>query len=195
MTEKNWYVVQSNIKCEEKAEANIEAAGIACYLPSYKKEIVHHRTKKVIEKVYPLFRRYLFVQMPVNNADWYKLRSCEGVESVLGINGRPIPVPASSVAHFLTAQAEMQYDDTTEAKIYRGEIKRSHKEQMKATFKPGRQIIATRGTFAGFSGHVVSIKGASEVRAMIQLLGGLVPVTFPIGDIEPEDIAKNREAA
>ena len=38
-TSKAWYVVRTNIKCEEKASANIRAAGFDVYLPRSRVEI------------------------------------------------------------------------------------------------------------------------------------------------------------
>lgn len=194
MTDTQWFVVQSNIKSEEKAAGNIKAAGIGVYFPSYRKEIIHHRTKKVITKVYPLFRRYLFIEMPVVNADWYKLRACEGVECVLGVNGTPIPVPSKAVEEFIAAQADLQFDETHTAKVHRGEIKRNRKEQIRSTFTPGKTVTINRGTFTGFSGHVASPKQGEQVKwnnkidVMVELLGGLVPVSIPVEDISIGDI-------
>jgi len=190
MTDTNWFVVQTNIKCEEKATGNLSDAGITVYYPSFKKEIVHHRTKKVVTKTYPLFRGYLFVCMPKVGADWFTLRRCEGVESVLGVEGRPIPVPAKSVEQFIAAQADLQFDQTDKARIHRGEIKKNRKEQVRSVFIPGRLVTINRGTFQGFSGHVAApkqgdkVKWNDKVEVMINLLSGLVPVNFPVDDLD-----------
>lgn len=189
MSEYNWYVVQTNIKCEEKATGNLSDAGITVYYPCYRKEIVHHRTKKIVTKTYPLFRGYLFVSMPAVGADWFTLRRCEGVESILGVEGRPIPVPAKSVEQFIAAQEDLQFDQTDKARKHRGEIKKTRKEQIRSTFTPGKLVTINRGTFQGFSGHVAPLKGGEEVKwndkveVMISLLNGLVPVQFPVDDL------------
>ena len=200
MTDRRWYVVQTNIKCEDKATGNLEDAGFTVYYPRFRKEIVHHRTKKLIVKQYPLFRGYLFVNMPVVNADWYTLRKCEGVESVLGVEGRPIPVPTKAVEDFIAAQDDQQFDDTHAAKVHRGEVKRNRKEQVRSVFSPGKLVTINRGAFQGFSGHVAypkqgeKVKWNNRVDVMISLLSGLVPVQFPVDDLDVVPIDYNDAA-
>ena len=58
---KLWYVVRTNIKCEKRALSALTAAGYEAYLPLMRRDVVHHRTKKVITKELVLFNRYLFV--------------------------------------------------------------------------------------------------------------------------------------
>lgn len=45
----------------------------------------------------PLFNRYMFIEMPSENADWLTVRRGSGVECVLGINGKPFPVPGHQI--------------------------------------------------------------------------------------------------
>lgn len=183
-TRLSWYVVRTNIKCEDRAASSLHAAGYDVYLPRMRKDIVHHRTKCVLTKEFPLFNRYLFVGM--SNSDFYTARACDGVECFLGINGTPIRVPAAHVERFFTAEINMEFDDTTKAKIHRGEIEKDAKRQLKRTFPKGASVqVKDSHPFGGFFGQVVSVSGKGKIKAMLEIFGGLTPVEFDAADIEP----------
>ena len=116
---KLWYVVRTNIKCEKRALAALTGAGYEAYLPLMRRDVVHHRTKKVVTKELVLFNRYLFVAQPARDADWFRLRRCDGVETVLGANGRYLPVDARAVEAFRQAEAELEFDETRAARLRR----------------------------------------------------------------------------
>ena len=103
---KLWYVVRTNIKCEKRALAALTGAGYEAYLPLMRRDVVHHRTKKVVTKEFVLFNRYLFVAQPAEGADWFRLRRCDGVEAVLGSGGRYLPVDARTVAAYVSVGKE-----------------------------------------------------------------------------------------
>ena len=139
-----WYVVRTNIKCEDRAARNLRQAGYRVYLPKMRKDIVHHRTKKRITRSFVLFNRYLFVGVPAEDPNWYKLRACEGVECVLGEDGpegrRYLPVPRETVASFVMAQRNLDFDATRRAEIKRKEIGRTEKQTLKMRFPVGSRF-------------------------------------------------------
>ena len=59
-----WFVIQFNIKCEDKAARNLRRAGFRPYMPVARFERIHRRTKRTIVKTLPLLGRYMFVWMP-----------------------------------------------------------------------------------------------------------------------------------
>lgn len=179
-----WYVCRTNIRSEDKAEANLRAAGYETYLPKMRKDIIHHRSKAIITREFVLFNRYLFAAQPAIGADWYTLRQCEGVESVLGINGTPMPVPAAHIERFRNAEIDMLFDDTHAAKVHRGEIERTQKEQIRKTFRAGSSKRVVNGPFGGFCALVTNVTGRDTIKAMVSIFGGMVPVEF-----QPEDLA------
>ena len=186
---KLWYVVRTNIKCEKRALAALTAAGYEAYLPLMRRDVVHHRTKKVVTKELVLFNRYLFVAQPARGADWFRLRRCDGVEAVLGANGRYLPVDARAVEAFRQAEAELEFDETRAARLRRKEIGRTLKATAAMRFPVGaairvRKDFSRAHPFGGFFGQVESVRGKGVVTAMIELFGRLTPVEFQPGEIE-----------
>ena len=186
---KLWYVVRTNIKCEKRALAALTGAGYEAYLPLMRRDVVHHRTKKVVTKEFVLFNRYLFVAQPAERADWFRLRRCDGVEAVLGSGGRYLPVDARTVAAFRQAEAELEFDETRAARLRRKEIGRTRKATAAMRFPVGAAIrvkkdLAHAHPFGGFFGQVESVRGRGVVTAMIELFGRLTPVQFQAGEIE-----------
>lgn len=193
-----WYVVRTNIKCEDKAARNLRQAGYRVYLPKMRKDIVHHRTKKRITRSFVLFNRYLFVGVPAENPNWYKLRACEGVECVLGEDGpegrRYLPVPRETVASFIMAQRNLDFDATRRAEIKRKEIGRTEKQTLKMRFPVGSRFRVKKDwqhdhPFGGFYGQVVKVAGRRKIKAMMEIFATLVPIEIDPSDIEPVERA------
>lgn len=177
----DWYVIESNIKCEAKAAQNLADAGFTPYLPKQKFEIIHHRTKKRVEKTVNLFRQYLFVGMPKTAPNWFALRRCEGVKCVLGID-EPLIVPTAQVRDFWRKEQDMQFDSTREARLHRGET-------MQKRFPKGRKF-KHRIADVPFIAQVESVNARGVITAMVDLLGKQTRVK-----IDAESVAKEDRAA
>lgn len=185
--DKNWYVVRTNIKCEEKAARNLRLAGYEHYLPVMRYEVKHQRTNTRIVKEKPLMLRYLFVAQPKGNADWFTLRACEGVECVLGVEGQPIPVPFASVEQIFLAETDMVFDDTKEARIHRREEARTKKATTELKYAPGTlvHVVDRNNVFAMFGGTVERVTKAGKVKALMDLFGRMTPVEFDPEQLSP----------
>lgn len=105
-----WHVIRllSNALKADKAnprwsvvERSLTDGGFAFYLPFENKTIIHHRTKKKIERRFPLMPGYGFVEGVTN---FEALRQCDGVMDVIKSAGAPVPIPATEVRDI--AQAE-----------------------------------------------------------------------------------------
>lgn len=193
----DWYIIQTNPRCEDRACASLRRAGFGTYLPTMRIERQHRRTKQWIQRTLPLMPRYVFVDMGAE-PDWFTLRRCDGVKSILGVvdaTGEtvPFPVPSRAVERMMAMQADMEFDDTRAAKVRRREIGRNRRETITMRFPVGSKVRAKDGPFATFHGHVTNVTAKGEVEIMITFLGQLSPVTFPADWLEP--IAKSRVAA
>lgn len=164
-TSKAWYVVRTNIKCEEKASANIRAAGFDVYLPRSRVEIWNKRTNtyRTIER--PLLLRYLFVGM---NAEKHfgKVRACEGVESFIECQGWPIPVQSDLVAAILDDEIDMKFDDTRAARKHHG-------ESLDRDFPNGAKVLVVKlnEILDGVTAEVVRTNGTDRVQIDLGALG------------------------
>lgn len=170
---------------ETAFELEMEEEGFACYLPKLRKEIIHHRTKKVLVRAFPLFTGYAFVSV-TNDGRWPALRDCETVGSVLGVNGRPWPVSSDVVDQLRAAETGMAFDETRAARILRKQEGRTRRETTALQFPPGAVVDVSAGQFAGHHGSVVSVTGRGQVKVMLQMFGGLVPVEMSAGDLWQE---------
>jgi len=168
---------------ETAFELEMEEEGFRAYLPKLRREIIHHRTKKVLVRAFPLFVGYGFVGVGSDDR-WPALRACETVGSVLSLNGRPWAVPADLVTDLRAAEAELIFDDTREARIKRKQEGRTHRETTALRYQPGLDVTALRGPFAGFSGKVVSVTGRGMVKILMQIFGGKAPVEVPVEWLE-----------
>lgn len=183
--QKLWYVVRANIKSEAKAAENIRQAGFDVYLPRQRYEVKHRRTNTYTVKERPLMMRYLFVGMAHDALHFGFVRSCEGVERFLEVEGRPIRVLHKHVDAILDAEIDMRFDDTRQARIHRKEEARTVKETVRMKFKPGTMVDIVEGPFADFSAVVSVVTKSGNVEALVQLFGRLSTVSFDPKQLQP----------
>jgi len=82
-------------------ERSLTDGGFAFYLPFENKTLIHHRTKKRIERRFPLMPGYGFVEGVTN---FEALRQCDGVMDVIKSAGAPVPIPATEVRDIAAAE-------------------------------------------------------------------------------------------
>jgi len=186
--DKHWFVVRTTVKGEKRAFENILKAGYAVYFPRRRVEVQHRRTKCFVVKEQPLMPRYLFVGLPKMNMDFYKLCNCDGVEGILGADGRPLRVSGGDVEAIYIAEIGMDFDDTRAARIHRQEEAASEKENTARRFLSGRRVIVDepRNPFVEFSGIVEEVTKAGRVIALIELFGRMIPVEFDAEQLKPD---------
>lgn len=166
-----WYILLTNIKCEQRAKSDLEASGINVYLPMARKEFKHHRNKKWITREFPVFNRYMFIELDKTYPRWFDVRRANGVESVLGVDGRPMPVDPSSVQEVKDKQAVGAFD-----------IMRKTKSRL----QPGQRIRIEGGPLTGIYGSVTKESGRKTVHMMAEMLNNRIPVEIPIALVSKE---------
>lgn len=184
-----WFVIRTNIKCEDKAERNLDAAGYRTYAPWQRFETYNRRKRVFIEHSLRVAPRYLFLETDQerDGVPWGIIRACEGVERVLGVDGLPQSLTGdeeSALYAIMAAEANFEFDETRAGKLHRREIGKTKAETTKLKYPVGSKILVTKGPFAAFKGQVVNVNGRGQVEALISLLGGRVPVEIPVDSIE-----------
>jgi len=150
-----WYVVYTNIKCEQRARMGLEAKRFAVYLPTYQREIRHARRTKLVER--PLFPRYLFVGFDVKRDPWTEVRRTEGVERLLSQDDIPLRVPFGVVESLRAAAAHL------------GALARKTAQ----TPVIGDHVEIIDGPFRDFVVEVVSAPDERQrVEILLKVLGG-----------------------
>lgn len=187
-----WYVIRTNIKSEEKAERNLQRAGFSTYAPLARIERFNRRKKVHVQFVLRLMPRYLFVQID-GAVPWYTLRGCEGVEAVLGAEGRPCRLyedDAKKLRAVIDAEADLQFDTTREAMVRRGEIGKSKRDTMRMKFPVGASVKITDGPFAQFIAQVTNVNAKGKLEALVMIFGRLSPIEIPAKWAELDDIGE-----
>lgn len=184
-----WFVIRSNIKSEDKAERNLRAAGFRTYAPWQKFERLNRRKRVWIQHEMRLAPRYVFVEvdMPAERIPWYVLRACEGVESVLGINGTPHRLSAAEVASLrdiMDAEADHVFDETRAGKLHRREIGKTKKETTRMKFPVGSKVRISDGPFTSFNGEVTNVNGRGHLMVMTEIFGRLTPVELDVEQVQ-----------
>lgn len=88
----NWVVVEVQHLHEQRVSQGLFRHSIHNLVPTYSREIRHARRTEV--RRFPLFPRYLFARVDLNDHQWKKIHRVRGVRHVLGI---PTPVPDAIV--------------------------------------------------------------------------------------------------
>lgn len=183
-----WYAIRTNIKCEHKALRELRLAGFETYMPEFKIERINRRLRKKITTTLTLFPRYLFLRQH-ERADWYSVRRCNGVESVLGIEGTPIAIPAKAITDLQRAQANMDWDDTEAARRRHKLTKKDMLDTRRSTLE-GATVLITDGPFKSFEGLVSNVTAIDRLNVEISVFGRPTPVALEIGQIQVLDYAK-----
>lgn len=184
-----WFVVRSNIKSEDKAERNLQAAGFRTYAPWQKFERLNRRKRVWVQHEMRLTPRYLFVDapMPIQDIPWYVIRACEGVEGVLGVNGAPqrlSPAEVAALEAIMRAEQDHVFDETRAGKLHRREIGKTKRETTRMKFPVGTKIRISDGPFTSFNGEVTNVNGRGHLSVLASIFGRLTPVELDVRQVE-----------
>jgi len=89
-----WYAVYTRARHEKRVRQQLEGRSLECFLPTY--ESVHRWNDRSALVSLPLFPSYLFVRVQL--ADRVQVVSVPGVVNIVGIHGRPSPIPDEEIA-------------------------------------------------------------------------------------------------
>ena len=192
-----WFVIRTNVKCEEKAERNLRAAGFGTYAPWQRFEKWNRKKNCHIVHERRIVPRYLFIdvgRVAVNEVPWGVIRACEGVECVLGVSGRPVPLSDKAAGKgfsdveklqaIMEAEAQHIFDETREGKLFRREIGKTKKETTRMKFPAGTKVKINEGPFATFDGEVTNVTGKGMLQVMTSIFGRLTPVEMEPSQVE-----------
>jgi len=144
-----------------------------------KKTIIHHRTKKQLDRHFKLFNRYIFMAVDPSRQASKSARDCDGVEEVLrsAKDGDWYEIPRHEVVMVMMAQRKGEFNDVSP---------KSKKDASAKRFAPGSRLqVRSNHSFSGFYGNVVNVKGRGIVRVMLEVFGRTIPVEIAPEYIEP----------
>lgn len=170
---RDWNVVYTNIKCEFRAKEGLKAKGYPVFLPTLTKRVTHAR--KVVDKTYPLFPRYVFVCVSEHGQGFLGVRKTDGVESVLMADGRPGTVPGDTLQHLERIAGAGMLNESTAI----------------LPAKPGDLVKVMSGPFAGHIARLQSRDGNDRCKVLFELMDSSQPVDVPIDILRVTDYSQH----
>ena len=156
----DWYVVQTHINAELKAERNLLRQGFEIYLPRYLKRRSHARK---IEKVpSPLFPRYLFVQIDMATQRWRSIQSTFGVSHLVLQGADPARVTPDVVNALKAREDEGGYV----------------RLDQRPKFALGEKVRVLAGVFAENFGLFDGMADRDRIAILLDMLGRKVRVSL-----------------
>lgn len=161
-----WHIVQVQASCERIVGEDLLGMGFTVFVPQYRKEYRHNRTKRREVRYYPLMRGYIFVMA---SPHWSRILTCKQAVAVLRSkgfagDGDPVKVSDKDVQGFRTAQDAGLFD---QLKVHGGDV------------KAGDMVRIAEGAFSGIQATVEQA-GLTKLTVMLSLLGREVKTSVPL---------------
>ena len=153
---KRWYVVYTKAGQERLAEGNLTAQGFETYLPFYADSHMNASPK-------PMFSRYLFVRLDLNEGPWRSVMSTYGVSRLIAFGSRP-----SFVADIVVDRIRNREDA-------QGVVQPLEPEALER----GDSVRISGEMFDGLRGLFDSGTPSQRATVLLTLLGRTVPAHVP----------------
>jgi transcription elongation factor/antiterminator RfaH len=146
-----WFVVCSRPHCEKRALAHLLNQKFKCFLPLHEKTVRHARQFRAVQA--PLFPRYLFVRLNLEQDRWRSVAGTVGVSNLIMEGDRPKPIP-DAIVEELIALAD-----------------RSGLVSVAPRLEVGGAVRLVTGPFAGMVGELLALDDDGRVRVLMNILG------------------------
>lgn len=166
---KSWYALETRPAAEYVAETEIRRVGVEVYLPQFRREYRHHRSKKWIARSFPLFTGYLFIR--ADGLDWGALATCRGIERdgvLRDMAGKPLAIDGEEVDAIRAREAAGEFDDL---------------RARSAGFKSGERVVITGGALVGREALVARVKSGRNVSLLLEMFGSKITVSVPVAKL------------
>ncbi len=160
---KKWFAIYVKSRSEKKVLKLLEDIGIESFLPLITRVKQWSDRKKKVEE--PLFRSYLFVNIPLN--DYYTVLNVNGVVKFITFEKKPVPVPDNQII------AIKEYLNDTELHSINYE-----------DFKEGELVRVKTGQMKDLVGRFVKINGKHRVIIDIEAVGQSLAVNVARSNVE-----------
>lgn len=171
-------------------EWSLRREGIECYMPKEYALKIHHRTKKPIDKQFPLIPGYAFIRAIHDEQNWKKVAECDFVASVIGVGGNPLPLPSAQVELIQMAESSLRelYEYQKAVRAYEEEMRaRKVTRRVAAEQYPAGGVVTIsrqHRLFAGRRATIVAATGRNTIKAVIETLNGMANAEIPIAMVE-----------
>jgi transcriptional antiterminator RfaH len=162
---KQWHLVHTKPRQEERALENLERQDYTCYLPrALLVRRVRGRPRRHVE---PLFPRYLFIHLEPGVDNWAPLRSTLGVSRVVRFGADAAVVPDALVA---ALRSREDRDGLCDLQV--------------APPAAGDRVLLVDGALAGLEGVFVTRDGERRAVILLEIVGKATRVRVPSDWVE-----------
>jgi transcriptional antiterminator RfaH len=158
MTATRWYVVQTHIHAERKAQLHLGRQGFDAYVPRYLKRRRHARRTQLVAA--PLYPSYLFVAFNPAVQRWRSIHSTVGVARLVCNGDVPAVLDAAIIEGLRSRENAQGFI----------ELKR------RLLFAAGDKVRVREGVFCDCLGLFESTSDRERVAILLELLGRKVRV-------------------
>ena len=142
----HWYLLQTKFKQENKAAQELRQQNISVFFPLYKLEKMVKGNK--VTKEEPLFPRYLFAWLDLENTNWTSIRSTRGISNFVAFGNGPAIVDQAIIK----------------------ELKKIDLMPEESYFKAGEKIRVASGSLEGLSAIYQSENGSSRSYILLEFM-------------------------
>jgi transcriptional antiterminator RfaH len=167
-----WYLVLTKPRGEAKAKTHLERQGYGVLLPRLRESVLSRG--RWVERVVPLFPRYLFSRLNISNQSLAPMRSSVGVSEVVRFGTDYAVVPDAIVDNLIN-----RADPESGLHILR----------RRRTLEPGMSVQVIAGAFDGLDGIFEREDGDERVLVFLKFLGREVSVRVPSAYVVPDRAA------
>ncbi|MGB5304254.1 MAG: UpxY family transcription antiterminator [Gemmatimonadota bacterium] len=176
----SWYALYTRSRHEKRVAEALEQRGFDVYLPVIPRVSDWHDRKKTV--LWPLFPGYVFVRF--RPADVTRVLAIPGSVQVIGVAGRPAPIPDEEIENVRLFAACLEETG--------GEVPKST-----PSIELGERVTVQSGPFAGVRGVVREHRGVERVLIQVGLsvIGQALKIELDTENLEAvpiESTAENR---
>ncbi|MEQ9491428.1 MAG: transcription termination/antitermination NusG family protein [Alphaproteobacteria bacterium] len=150
---KRWFAIHTKPGGERLAEGNLLRQGFEAYLPLRTK--TRRRGRRGVSIKTPLFPRYIFVRIDLDEQPWRKISNTFGVAYIVSFGGRPAPLQDSVID-------EIKARETDDGVIDLSQLQ---------TLTPGDAVKIADGAFTDRTGIFQCASDKDRVIVLLNLLG------------------------
>ena len=159
-----WYVVQTLVRQEPRAHAQLAAQGFDAFLPRVQRTIRHARKLRTVLSA--AFPGYLFVRLDLKRDRWRSVNGTLGVSRLIMGEDAPIPAPqgvVETIFDYVDPDGVAHFDRDLVA---------------------GQSVRIKSGPLANALGELVGLDANGRVRVLLAIMGGRVETRVARVDLE-----------
>jgi transcription antitermination factor NusG len=168
-----WSILRVSPNMERKVRDALSDAGLTVYVPLEKYRLPRARSWR--SRTRPLIPGYIFASLQ-DDEQLDLARSNHAVRDVMARDGKPLGVPALSIAALILAEASGEFDQTWNAPAPLKDKRRGRRPSK--AWQKGQRVKVTEGPFAGFPAEIMSADRADRIETLVMIFGRATPVTL-----------------